>query len=301
LQLWVLDELQLEEGGTVSTVTAPAGTSHARSRTLIRFKDVLLPTGVRMRYAEQGELAGRPILMLHGYSDSWFSFSRVLPLLPPAYHVFALDLRGHGESQQPAGGYTMREMAADVIAFMNAMKISRATIVGHSMGSFIAQQVALAAPRRVARLVLVGSATMPRVFTGFSELEREVYAIGETVPIEFVREFQYGTVHVDVPADFMDRAIMESMKLPPTVWRSIMDGMMGTDRPEQLEGSPIPTLIAWGDHDNFAPRSEQDALLAMLPRSVLKVYDETGHAVHWDRPEPFARDLEAFIAGRMPR
>jgi pimeloyl-ACP methyl ester carboxylesterase len=272
-------------------------TARVRPHRSLRFDDVKLKTGVRLRYAEQGNRTGPAVIMLHGYSDSWFSFSGVLPLLPPDYHAFALDLRGHGGSEQPASGYTMRELGADVIAFMDAKKITRATIVGHSMGSFVAQQVALAAPDRVDRLVLVASTTTPRTFNGVAEFKEAVYALGDDVPVDFVREFQYGTTYVPVDANFMERVVKESMKLTPHVWKSIIDGMLVTERPEQLRELQIPTLIVWGDRDNYCPRSEQDALLAMLPGAVLKVYPDVGHATHWEQPEQFVRDLQAFMNG----
>ena len=105
-----------------------------------------------------------------------FNWARlVLPTLARDARVYALDLRGHGNSDRPKKGYQIRDLAADVLAFMDAKGIVRATIVGHSLGGFIAQQVALAAPRRVSQLVLVGTATTPRnpglssgsVFYGF--------------------------------------------------------------------------------------------------------------------------------------
>ena len=133
--------------------------SHAPS---LRFADVRLTTGVRLRYAEQGNPDGHPLILLHGYTDSWFSFSRALPYFDPSYHVYLLDQRGHGDSERPASGYTFPDFAADVIAFMDAKGITRATLVGHSMGSLVAQGVALAAPERVERLVLIGSATTVR-------------------------------------------------------------------------------------------------------------------------------------------
>jgi len=67
-----------------------------------RFADVRLSTGVRLRYLEQGDPAGRPVILLHGLTDSWFSFSRVLPGISKAHRVYALDLRGHGDSDRPA-------------------------------------------------------------------------------------------------------------------------------------------------------------------------------------------------------
>ena len=122
-----------------------------------RFGTARLSTGITMHYAEQGDARNRPIILLHGYSDSWFSFSRVLAPLARDAHVFALDLRGHGKTAKPTSGYLMRDLAEDVIAFMNAKGIVRATVIGHSMGGLVAQQVALAAPKRVSHLVLVAT------------------------------------------------------------------------------------------------------------------------------------------------
>src|SRR3712207_386086 len=116
-----------------------------------------LSTGVRLHYAERGDPTGEAIIFLHGYSDSWFSFSGVLPLLSPEYHAFALTERGHGDSDKPECCYTVDDFAADVDAFMDALGIQEATLVGGSGGGFIAQRVALDYPHRVSRLVLIGS------------------------------------------------------------------------------------------------------------------------------------------------
>jgi non-heme chloroperoxidase len=62
----------------------------------------------------------------------------------------------------------------------------------------------------------------------------------------------------------------------------------------------VPTLILWGEQDPLFPREEQERLAAAIPAATLKVYPETGHAVHWDRPEWVVRDLEAFIKEIRP-
>lgn len=266
----------------------------------LRFADAHLTTGVRLHYAEQGDPAGHPVILLHGYTDAWVSFSRVLQLMAPSYHVYALDQRGHGDSDRPASGYTMRDLAADVLAFMEAERLARVTLVGHSMGGLVAQQVARAAPERVARLVLVGSATAARHIMGISELQKAVDALQDPVPEAFARDFQASSVYQPLPADFTDRMVAASLKLPARVWRELMAGMLATDRPARLGDRRIPTLILWGDRDAYCPRSEQDALVAMLPTATLKVYSETGHSPHWERPEAFVHDLDAFITQTLP-
>jgi non-heme chloroperoxidase len=268
-----------------------------------RFGDVKLSTGIRLHYAEQGEVRGEPIILLHGYSDSWFSFSRVLTPLAREARVYALDLRGHGKSDKPSAGYHMRDLAADVVAFMDAKGIARATIVGHSMGGFVAQQVALAAPKRVARLVLVGTATTPPNITGFGDLEAAVATLSDPVPEPFVREFQLSTVHTPVGDAFIDRAVAESLRLPARVWRELMVGMKATDRAVALGRSGIPALVLRGANDTYISPDETDALARMVRAARIATYPNTGHALHWEQPVAFARDVIAFVGetGQPPR
>ena len=259
-----------------------------------RFSTVSLTTGVRLHYGEQGEPAGEPIILLHGYSDSWFSFSRVLELVNRKYRVFALDQRGHGESDRPPGGYGMPDLAADVLAFMDAKGLPKATIVGHSMGSFVAQHAASRVPDRVTGLVLVGSAATCRNDFMF-ELQRAVNGLSDPVPEKFARDFQVSTVFHPVPEAFMEGAIQESLRLPAYVWHAVVAGMVASDATAPLGEIHAPTLALSGDRDSVFSRSEQEALESGVPGAVLKIYPETGHALHWERPEEFVRDLEGFM------
>src|ERR687893_311636 len=126
----------------------------------VQFATTPLTTGPTLHYAQQGDPTGEAIVLLHGYSDSWFSFSGVLPLLSPEYHAFALTQRGHGDSDKPQCCYTPEDFAADVDAFMDAVGLQEATLVGASTGALFAQRVALSYPPRVSRLVLVGAQTL---------------------------------------------------------------------------------------------------------------------------------------------
>jgi pimeloyl-ACP methyl ester carboxylesterase len=259
-----------------------------------RFADVRLSTGVRLSYAAQGDPRGRPAILLHGLSDSWFSYSRVLPRMSAAHLLYALDLRGHGDSDRPAGGYTPRDMAADVIAFMDAMGIERAVLVGHSMGSFVAQRAVMVAPERVAGLVLIGSAGNARNEVTL-ELERAMASLPESVPAGFAREFQAGTMHRPVPEEFLARVVLESVKAPTRVWRAALGGLLENGRFGGLPDSRVPALLIWGDRDAIFPRAEQEALVAAMPVASLRVYRETGHAPHWERPSEVVRDVERFL------
>jgi non-heme chloroperoxidase len=260
-----------------------------------------LSTGVRLHYAEQGDPTGEAIVLLHGYSDSWFSFSRVLPLLSPSYHAFALTQRGHGDSEKPACCYTPEDFAADVDAFMDAVGIEEATIVGASGGSFMAQRATLDYPHRISRLVLIGSAATLLDNEAVMALGEEMLALEDPVPPEFVREFQEVNVYRTVPDEFFDKMISESLKIPARVWRDYWEGVvLAPDHASRLHEIEAPTLIIWGDKDAVFSREDPERLAGAIPGATLKVYTETGHAVHWERPEQFAWDLEEFMSDTRP-
>src|ERR671921_492830 len=244
---------------------------------------------VRVALSQRGDPTGEAIVFLHGYSDSWFSFSRVLPLLSPEYHTFALTQRGHGNSDKPQCCYTPEDFAADVDAFMDAVRINEATVVGASTGALFAQRVALSYPRRVSRLVLVGAQTPANEANeAVMGLQEEGGGLEDPVPPEFVRAFQESTIYQPVPQEFLDTVVSESLKLPARVWRDYLEGAVLSidyDYVLPLGEIYVPTLILWGEQDPLFPREEQERLAAAISGATLRVYPETGHAVHWDRPE----------------
>jgi non-heme chloroperoxidase len=263
----------------------------------LRFATTRLATGPLIHYAEQGDPSGEALIFVHGWPDSWGSFSRVLALLPAAYHAYALDLRGFGESERPDARYTIGQFAADVVAFMDAVGAPNATLIGHSMGSFVARRVAEIAPARVARLVLIGSAVET-----VNEVTREVWEIVRTLtdplPVEFVREFQASTIHVRVPYAFFEGLVAASLQAPARVWQGAFEGILAFDDAGQLGRISAPTLILWGDRDAlFAGQAGQERLAAAIPDARLTVLPETGHSPNWERPERIAAEIEAFVRG----
>jgi non-heme chloroperoxidase len=264
----------------------------------VEFATVHLATGPRLHYAERGDREGEAIVFLHAYTDSWFAFSRVLPLLSRSYHAFAPDERGHGDSDKPECCYTVDDFTADVDAFMDAVGIEEATLVGDSSGGMIAQRVALEYPHRVSRLVLMGSPTTLLNNEAVIEAGEEMRALEDPISPEFVREFHLSTIHHPVPEEFLSTALSETLKVPARVWRGYMEGVVLTvDDTARLGEINSPTLILWGERDAILGCEKQERRAAAIPDATLRVYPDTGHAVAFERPEWVVRDLEGFIRG----
>jgi non-heme chloroperoxidase len=259
------------------------------------FATIALETGVTLHYLEQGDEQGEPVIMLHGYTDSWHTYALVLPLLSPAYHIFALDQRGHGNSSKAEHDYTMQQMAADVVALMDAKGIDKATVVGHSMGSMVAQLLAIHHPDRVSRLVLIGSMTLGGN-PGVLEFNAAVKTLTDPIDPAFARDFQVSTLAGEVPPAFLDKVVAESLKVPAHVWRQAMASFVEQNTTHDLPKISTPTLIMWGELDPYFPRSDQETLATLIPQATLRIYEQVSHNPHWEQPERFVADLEQFLA-----
>ena len=219
----------------------------------------------------------------------------MLPFFANGYTCYALDQRGHGDSDRPDSRYSIADFADDVVAFIDEMDVTKATLAGHSMGSLVAQEVALRAPASLDRLVLIAAGTNANS-EGVRQLHEAVETLSDPVPEEFAREFQVSTIYHPVPEDFLDRVVAESLKLTARVWREALAGILAVDYSNQLDNIKIPTLVLRGDQDEVFSQVAQDALQLGLGNAVLKTYSQTGHALHWERPEQFANDVKEFIA-----
>jgi len=180
---------------------------------------------------------------------------------------------------------------------MDAVAIEGATLVGDSSGGLIAQRVALDYPRRVGRLVLLGSPTTLVTNETVMEAGEDMLALEDPISPEFVREFAESTIHHPVPEEFLERTVSGGLKVPARVWRDYYEGVLTTDDRARLGEIGAPTLILWGEQDAVLAREEQERRAAVIPDATLGVYPDTGHLVHWERPEWVVRDLEAFIEG----
>jgi pimeloyl-ACP methyl ester carboxylesterase len=250
---------------------------------------------IKLPYVEQGDATGVPVVMLHGVTDSWRSFEHVLPYLPDDIRAISVTQRGHADAPQPETGYRIEDLAGDVIDLLDELEIERAILVGHSMGSWVAQQVGIDHPERVIGLVLAGSfGGRPGDDPEMQAFAAEMMSVRDPVTDQIARDFQESTIVSPLPPGQMDEFVSESMKVPARVWNQAFEGFLEVQQVEGLEQLTAPALLVWGEQDAFIPRAVQDELLETLPDVRLEVYEGVGHAVHWERPERFARDVVEF-------
>jgi pimeloyl-ACP methyl ester carboxylesterase len=258
---------------------------------------VSISPGLRLAFVEQGPGAGLPIIFLHGVTDSWRSFEPVLRLLPTDVRAIAISLRGHGDSGRPDGGYTYGEMAGDLRAFMERRGIASAIVVGHSMGSMVAQRFAVDYPDRLAGLVLMGSfATLHQRADLAEFVSTTIAPVTDPIAAPFAREWQLSTTARTIDPAFLDTVVAETMKVPARVWHAAFDGFLQTpDFSSALSRVSAPVLLMWGDRDSYASESDQRRLRAVMPRARSIVYPGAGHAIHWEDPSRITSDLLAFV------
>jgi pimeloyl-ACP methyl ester carboxylesterase len=260
----------------------------------IRSAVTVLASGLALHYGERG---GVPLILLHGYSDSWRSCVPLLDALPRSIRAVAPSQRGHGDTGKPVGRYDAGALARDVADLMDRLGIMRAVIAGHSMGSVVAHRFASEHPERTLGLVLIGGFATLKGHPDFAVLWNDtVAALADPVDPGFVRSFQLSTIAKPVPAEFLDMVVAESRKVPAHVWRAALRALLDDDPGDALARIAATTLLLWGERDTCCSRHSQEALVAAIPKVRLITYADVGHALHWEEPQRAAADIAAFVA-----
>lgn len=287
--------------GVLTTLAAPALAAPIdQAGWNARKRHVELPNGLRMAYVELGNPAGPPLLLLHGYTDS----SRVWTILAPyleSHRILIPDQRGHGDSAAPECCYAMADFAHDARLFLDAMGAGRAAVVGHSMGSMVAQVLAAEQPARVTRVVLIGSTALPAVQRD-SWMWQQIMALREPIPsnTEFLR--LWGPAASPTPVDATLRAYYEPeiAATAPHVWRSVLRELLDVPIARHAADVRAPVLILSGGRDELFPPEHHRALVAAYPGAEAHVFPDLGHNLILERPQEVAPVLAAFLAVERP-
>ncbi len=252
---------------------------------------------IDLAYIEIGDDPGKPLLMIHGFTDTSRTWSSLAGLLPNR-RLIAIDLRGHGDSSSPESGYAVDQLAREMSEFLDRLEIDRVDVIGHSLGSLIAQALAAFFPDKVDKLILVASGV--RAPAGPGELLWEKIS-PLRFPLdpqdEFISEWCRDALYVNAEFDHLSR--WEVSKTPRHVWRSVLQALSITDLSHIQHLIQSELLIIWGDQDRAFRRSDQDDLINAHPNAIFLPVAGSGHAPHWVVADMLAQKIESFLSGRL--
>ena len=260
-----------------------------------RKRQVALPNGIRLFYVELGNPDGPPLLLLHGYTDS----SRVWTILAPylaSHRVLIPDQRGHGASSAPRCCYAMSDFTEDARLFLDAMRVERAAVVGHSLGSMVAQALAAEHPERVTRVALIGSTALVPVTRG-NWMWTQIMALRQPIAAntEFLRAWGPAASPTPVDPALVPYYEPEIAATPPHVWRAVLRELVDVPAARHAADVRAPVLILSGGRDELFPAEHHAALVAAYPGAQAHVFPALGHNLILERPEEVGPRLAAFL------
>lgn len=253
-----------------------------------RKQSVRLANGVRLVYVELGDPKGEPLLLLHGYTDTSRSWTQVAPYLL-RHRLLIPDQRGHGGSDAPACCYSASAFAEDARLFLDSMKVERAAVAGHSLGSMVAMTLAAEHPDRVTKVALIGSTALVPVTRG-DWLWTNAHALKAPLDprSEFLRSWHPANQPTPVDKAFAEAAMAEILDIPLHVWRGVMRELADVPAGRHAADIKAPVLIMSGGKDPLFPAEHHAALVKAFPKAEARVFPDLGHNLSWewtaDRP-----------------
>ena len=257
----------------------------------------VLVGGIRLHYELHG--AGEPLLLLMGLGAPGAVWERHLQVYAQHFRCIVLDNRGAGASDQPPGPYTTAAMADDAAGVLDVLGVGSALVAGISMGSAIAQELALRHPQKVRRLVLISSWArcdlyLLDLFTSFARARRCHTAQDFTRLLQlWIWSPSYFEVHSD---ELLAARAAASEPMPLAAFVAQCQACMTHDTLDRLAEIRQPCLLTVGDADIFTPVRLSEALRERLPCAHLERFSGLGHCHHWEDLERFNRLTCAFLA-----
>jgi pimeloyl-ACP methyl ester carboxylesterase len=241
---------------------------------------------------------GRPVIMLHGWLESWDHWLQTMESLSRDFKAYALDFWGFGESGKQSGSFSVKDYVEMVHQFMERLGIERAPIIGHSMGGTVSLKVALDHPERVEKVAVVGS---PVVGDGLAVILRLaarrsfanlIYQMPGAIPIS-VRLFSpflardWKTWYKMFERD-LSRTTMES-------FHHSIASLRKTDLRPRLGEIKVPIVGIYGQGDRIVDPKQGAALAQGTPMAEIKEFERSGHFPMLDETERFYQVLREFL------
>ncbi|MEO5669406.1 MAG: alpha/beta hydrolase [Ramlibacter sp.] len=247
--------------------------------------------------------SGPTVLMLHGIGGGHLAFApQVETLASSGYRAVAWDMPGYGHSA-PIEPYNFKGLAQSCIALIESLQCGDVTLVGHSMGGMVAQEVVARRPELVSKLVLCG--TSPSFGKPDGDWQREFIA-QRTAPLDAGKSMA-DLADVLVPQMVGPGSLPEGVRLatvcmgrvPPSTYRRALEAMVTFDRRADLARIAVPALLVAGEHDRNAPPAMMKKMAGAIANSTYIEMRGIGHLQNLEAPDDFDGLLLNFLA--LPR
>lgn len=248
--------------------------------------------GLQLAYVEIAG-SGRPLLLVHGFTDTSRSFSLLAPHLP-GHRLIMPDLRGHGGSQ--AGeGCGVGDFAGDIAGLIRRLRLNRPIVVGHSLGGIVSIALAAQYPELIGGLVILASTLKPD-FGSDHQLIDGVAALRDPISPSDPFYDWWHACQPGVPRTFLAGLAKDASAIPAARWRAVFEEIRRTDLTAAAQAVQVPTLIIAGGRDPLFGEAHQRAMAQALAGSHLVWAQDCGHNPHWEDPAFVAK----AIAGMFP-
>jgi len=252
---------------------------------------------IRIHYEERGR--GDPLILIMGLGAPGSRWEDHAAAYEKHFRCILVDNRGAGESDRPPGPYTTRAMADDTAGLMTALGLENARIAGISMGSAIAQELALSYPDKVRSLVLVSSWSrcdryVQTVFEHFKKMRELASPADFTELLQlWIASAPYYEEHFDEMVQ--DRAAVGQGYMPVDAFQAQSDACRMHNSFDRLDKITAPTLLTVGDADIFTPLRLTIEMHEQMPNSKMIVFGGFGHIHHWEDLERFNNVTRQFL------
>lgn len=242
--------------------------------------------------------SGLPVLLIHGYTQSWDTWHTTMQAFEDRYRLYAIDLWGFGSSDKTSqDSFKVTDFIDLIPRFMDALGISSIPIMGHSMGGTTALGVAIRYPERVEKVAVVGSPIIGKSLSLYLKLMgfrpfAQVMLLGENKPL--MRAFmKLWSANVSPEAaDQFYTHYVRNMTYSLDSFSESINSLRKTDLRPELAAIDIPALGIFGDKDVIVNPDQAKVFAQHLPHGQVRMIDGAGHFVMWDKPAEFN---EAFI------